>query len=152
MLLETFLNSKKSTKWSAACSHHRFELQFVTLFLPAAKQRRSMDHVSPPSSSFLRLSYLHIDSTQLRLYTVTLQLCRRSNGARRDPNAGRRPAAGDHKGAQPPYQAVKGPQVAFQLVIRDTVIFTVCEAGRSTCGSCRGVRRRFQENQHSSFS
>ena len=33
------------------------------------------------------------------------------------PNAGRRPAAGDHKGAQPPYQVEKQPQAVFQLVI-----------------------------------
>ena len=40
------------------------------------KQRRSIAHDSSP----LLLNYLQIGSTWLRLYSVTLQICRRLNG------------------------------------------------------------------------
>ena len=63
-----------------------------------------------------------------------VQLCRRSNGSRRDPDAGRRPAAGDHKGAQPPYQVEKRPQgvffnLSFLILASETVYFLILKEG-----------------------
>ena len=42
-----------------------------------------------------------------------LTVARVTEGAKKAPNVGRRPTAGDYKGAQPPYLADKRPEGAL---------------------------------------